>query len=312
MAVTGIASITYGVDDFAASRRFFLDFGLVPERDDPHACDFVLPEGSRVLLRTADDTDLPPRFEDAPGVRRVCWGVDNIDELRSLAAAVGRDRAVDWIDGATVAFADEDGLPVRLTVWNPEPVTSREESSNAPGRITRLNQLRHWYTEARPKVMQHVVFSTTDPRRAARFYVERLGFRISDIQEGAGVFLRCSGRNEHHNLFWQLGNALRFRHLAFGVESIDEVMIGASEMLRKGWESRLGLGRHRISSTYFYYFECPAGGDAEYSTDTDYLDDSWHPRVWGRAYGHIYWSSKPRDREPAPEMRMASPEDLAL
>lgn len=312
MAITGIQSITYGVHDLAESRRFFGDFGLVTTRTDDAGCDFELPEGSHVALRLADDPSLPLRFEEGPGVRQVCWGVDSQAELERLAQDLATDREVARDGKDAIAFVDDVGLPTMLRVWTPREVVSRAESSNAPGRITRLNELRHWYSEARPKVMQHVVFSAADPRKAARFYVNRLGFRISDIQDGAGVFLRCDGRSEHHNLFWQAGNALRFRHLAFGVESIDEIMVGASEMLNHGWKSRLGLGRHRISSTYFYYFECPAGGDAEYSTDTDYVDDRWQPRVWGRAFGHIYWSSKPRDRAPAQEVRFADAADLAL
>jgi hypothetical protein len=110
---------------------------------------------------------------------------------------------------------------------------------------------------------------------------------LSDIQEGFGIYLRADGSNHHHDFLLLNANAplpgcdgkTRFDHANFGVEDIDELMIGANHMVRRGWEaSRIGLGRHRIDSALFYYLPCPAGGEAEYGADADYIDDSWVPR----------------------------------
>ena len=58
-------------------------------------------------------------------------------------------------------------------------------------------------------------------------------------------------------------------------------MLGANHMERCGWpKSHFGLGRHRIDSALFFYLPCPAGGEAEYGADADYVDDSWVPRDW--------------------------------
>jgi catechol 2,3-dioxygenase-like lactoylglutathione lyase family enzyme len=312
MAIIGIHSVAYGVHDLDASVRFYSDFGLVPVRSDTAGADFALPDGSTVLLRHAHDPALPAAFEPGPGVRQVTWAVDSTASLRLLADSLAADREVMPLPDDAVAFVDDAGLPTVLRVAQPRAVLSPPDPTNAPGRIERWNSHRRWHDAARPKVMQHVVFAHPDVRRAAAFYVNRLGFRISDIQDGGGFFLRADGRNEHHNIFWQPGKALNFRHLAFGVESIDEIMAGAARMQRLGWHSALGLGRHRISSTYFFYFDNPAGGDAEYSTDTDYLTDEWVPRVWGRKFGHIWWTARPRDEEPAQEVRLSRPEERAL
>jgi hypothetical protein len=58
---------------------------------------------------------------------------------------------------------------------------------------------------------------------------------------------------------------------------------------RQEWASKLGLGRHRISSTIYFYIESPAGGEAEYSADTDCLDDRLRPRLWGPLFGKQHW-----------------------
>jgi len=312
MAIIGIRSVVYGVHDLEASVRFYRDFGLPLVREDAGGADFLLPDDSTVLLRRADDASLPPAFEESPGVRRVIWAVDSRQSLDLLERDLQTDRPVQRSADDTLYFDDDVGLPVGLTVAHPRPVWSPPELTNAPGRVERWNRHRKWYDKAAPKLMQHVVFSHDNVRKAAAFYVNRLKFRISDIQQDAGYFLRADGRNEHHNIFWQPGNRLLFRHVAFGVENVDELMVGASEMQRRGWPSHLGLGRHRISSTHFYYMKNPAGGDTEYSTDTDYLDDDWRPRVWGRVFGHIYWASRPPEKVAPVEVRLATAEELAL
>lgn len=107
------------------------------------------------------------------------------------------------------------------------------------------------------------------------------------MQKGFGSYLRANGANNHHNLLWLNANAsfpgcdgkTRFDHANFGVEDIDELMVGVNHMIRQGWEpSAIGLGRHRIDSGLFYYLDCPAGGEAEYGADADYIDDGWVPR----------------------------------
>jgi hypothetical protein len=67
---------------------------------------------------------------------------------------------------------------------------------------------------------------------------------------------------------------------------IDDKAQAGEAMQRQEWTSKLGLGRHRISSTIYFYIESPAGGAAEYSADTDCL---WQPRIWGPLFGNQHW-----------------------
>ena len=176
-----------------------------------------------------------------------------------------------------------------LRVFQGHPVVYAPDPVNAPGLINRLNQHRKWRERARPKVINHVVWAIPDYEAGYKFMRDTLNFRLSDHQRGFGMYLRADGSCNHHNLFLINANApfpgldgtLRFHHTNFGVEDIDEIMTGANYMTRKGWDpSHLGLGRHRIDSALFYYLPCPAGGEAEYGTDSDYLDDNWVPRDW--------------------------------
>ncbi len=289
MAITGIHSLIYGVDDVETCTRFFVDFGLPLVSASAEEAVFLLDEGSEIRLRRLDDKRLPASCLVGPGVREVVWGVDTEAALHALVADLSRDRTV-LTDGEGAAhFQSDCGLPLALRLFNKKHVVYAPDAVNAPGLVRRLNTHRKWRRQARPKALQHVVFAVPDFRKSFEFFRDRLHFRLSDYQHTFGIYIRADGSNSHHNLFLINANLPfpgmdgqpRFHHANFGVEDIDEMMVGANYMERKGWpKSHLGLGRHRVDSALFYYFPSPAGGEAEYGADGDCIDDSWVPREW--------------------------------
>ena len=187
------------------------------------------------------------------------------------------------------AFVPPFGFARGLGVYPRRPVVYAPDPLNAPGSVNRLNQHRKWRERARPKLINHVVFAIPEYEEAALFMRRHLGFRMTDNQRSFGMYLRADGCNNHHSLFLinasapfpGLDGQTRFHHVNFGVEDLDEIMLGANHMARKGWHpSHLGLGRPRIDSALFYSLPCPAGGEAEYGADSDYVDDNWIPREW--------------------------------
>jgi catechol 2,3-dioxygenase-like lactoylglutathione lyase family enzyme len=122
------------------------------------------------------------------------------------------------------------------------------------------------------------VVNSPDVDKAAKFYVDRLGFRVTDRFTGAGVFLRSAGSFDHHNLFLIKGPSVGLHHIAFHVRDHLELMIGGKMLMKKGWESAWGPGRHIFGSNHFWYFKSPFGGVMEYDADMDVVDDNWVPR----------------------------------
>lgn len=294
MAINGIETLRYGVEDLALCTRYFDDFGLPLREQSSGNSVFELEEGSKVELRHIADRSLPDSKIEGIGAREVIWGVDTEANLERLVDGLKRDREVRRDGDGTAHFVCDDGVAFGLRVFRKTPVVSAPDPINAPGKVNRLNQHRKWRTRARPKTIQHVVFSSTDPQKSFEFARDRLGFRLTDISRGLGYFARCDGAHDHHNIFWINANwpgaglegKVRFHHANFGVEDIDEIMVGANFMERAGWaKSHNGLGRHRIASALFFYLPCPAGGEAEYGADSDFLDDNWVPRVWNPAFG---------------------------
>jgi catechol 2,3-dioxygenase-like lactoylglutathione lyase family enzyme len=290
MSLLGVESLVYGVDDVDRCSRFYDDFGLVLDERTPDHARFRLPEGSSVSLNRKDDPLLPPPIFDGPGPREVIWGVDSRRALDALADDLSHDRSV--VSGAdgTARCHDDSGLPIGFRVFERRQLPDAAiPGENSLSRVARWNRHRAWYERARPKQINHVVFGVPDVDQAVEFYTRRLGFRVTDIMRGFGMFMRCDGRHDHHNLFLMQLPRLVFSHVSFGVETIDELMVGANDMQRKGWTSEVGLGRHRISSLIFYYLNSPCGGQVEYSADSDYLNDDWTPRLWNMEFGHYHW-----------------------
>ena len=289
MAIIGIESLVYGVDPVSVCTRFFEDFGLPLISENEHSSTFTLNEGSNVVIRQMNDPGLPASEMVGAGVREVIWGVDTPAALEKLVEGLAKDRSVARDPDGTAHFLTDCGLAMGLRVYVKKPVVTAPDPLNSPGNVNRLNQHRKWRLRARPKVIQHVVFAVTDFDASFAFMRDRLGFRMSDYQRTYGIYARADGTNNHHNIFFLNASLpfpghdgqVRFHHANFGVEDIDEIMIGANYMHRKGWDkSHFGLGRHRIDSALFYYLPCPAGGEAEYGADADYVDDNWIPRDW--------------------------------
>lgn len=300
MPILGIESLVFGVDDVALCCRFWQDFGLTPVSIQPQQGVFAVASGSQVIVRAKDDPTLPPANFSGQGLREAVWGVDTAESLQALAAGLAVDREVRFDADGTAHFLADDATPLALRVWRKRPVISQPDPINAPGNIQRLNLHRKWRIRAQPKTINHVVYFADDYVAAIEFYRDRLGFRLSDHFKGTGAFARADGTNEHHSVFL-FSNQLPitqgrsgYIHAAFGVEDIDELMLGANNMERLGWmpdsATRGGLSRHRTSSALYYYIKCPSGGEAEYHADTDYLDDNWIPRVWEWKFGSLLWS----------------------
>jgi len=280
MSILGIDRITYGVEDVAKCRRFFLDWGLRLVRESDASLDFATLNGCEVHVRHAEDATLPPAIENGSTLREVVWGVERTDDLERVRRALGAGSHYAERFG-TLHAADPNGLALGFRVTHKRKVDVRGVPINAWGQPGRgVNQRSTFYERAEPIEVGHVVFFTDRLAEMEKFYVETLGFCISDRYPGRGLFLRCAREGGHHDLFLLQPPVPKrgLNHVAFAVRDIHEVFGGGLHISRCGWDTELGPGRHPISSAYFWYVKSPAGALAEYYTDEDQLDGEWAPR----------------------------------
>jgi catechol 2,3-dioxygenase-like lactoylglutathione lyase family enzyme len=276
--IEGIDRITYGVDDIAACKRFFLDWGLHLVRENDAGLDFESLNGCEVNIRKADDPSLPRAMEPGPTLREVIWGVTGEADLEALRQALSRQSDFQERQGV-LSCTDPNGIGTGFRVTHKRIVDVAGTPANVWGHAARIDQPAAIYDRAEPVEVGHVVFFTDTLAETTGFY-ESLGFRLSDRYPGRGHFLRCSARGGHHDLFLlQTPEAKRgLNHVAFTVRDMHEVIGGGLHVSRCGWETQLGPGRHPISSALFWYFKNPAGALVEYYADEDVLTENWQPR----------------------------------
>jgi catechol 2,3-dioxygenase-like lactoylglutathione lyase family enzyme len=298
MAINGVQSLVYGVDDLETCIRFYEEFGLQATRKDASGADFGLDEGSTIQLRKRDDASLPADVLAQPAVRELIWGVDNQKNLDALEKSLSTDRPARRDADGTLHTTDAVGIPIGFRLFDRKPITFEQVPVNTPDDVRRWNANRKWYQRAKPRLIHHVGYALPRTKIDALtdFYVQRLNFRVTDISRGLAMFLLADGRQDHHSIFLIASDIFKtdgmlFNHVSFGVENVDELMAGANYMQRRKWQSFIGLGRHRISSAINFYIDNPAGGQSEYLTDTDYVTDEWKPRVWNPGFGAYMWTA---------------------
>jgi catechol 2,3-dioxygenase-like lactoylglutathione lyase family enzyme len=275
MTIVGIEQVTYGVADLALGRRFFTEWGLVPEGDLFRAMD-----GTTVLLRRQDDPRLAPAAEPGPTVREIAWGVADRAALDRLAPALAERVPIERDAAGAIRFTDPAGFRVALVETRRRPLAPVAIAVNTPEGRQRIDTVGVFYKRAAPRRLGHVVLLVPDIPAMERFYREALGFWLSDRYTERGVFLRGSAEADHHQLFLLKSPdaASHFHHLAFEVHDVHEVFGGGLAFAEHGWETHIGPGRHVISSCYFWYFKNPCGGAVEYFADMDSLTAAWQPR----------------------------------
>lgn len=283
MAFMGIDVVTFGVENMAEARRFLQDWGVKEVFASPDRLEFQTLDGTQVIVRPHDAPDLPPAIEPGNTVREVVWGAASEAELEEAVARLKATGDVQTTSDGQLRVYDPNGLAIGVRVTRRKPVAVAATPVNAPGSHLRVDKRSPVYQQAEPVQVGHVVLFAADFPAMRAFYIDRMGFQISDEYPGHGAFLRCQLRGEHHNVFIlnRPGRA-GVNHVAFTVRDFHEVMGGGLAMSRKGWKTEIGPGRHPISSAYFWYFENPLAAPLEYYADDDYCTEAWQPQTFER------------------------------
>jgi catechol 2,3-dioxygenase-like lactoylglutathione lyase family enzyme len=299
MALHRLTSIVLGVPDVAAVAAYYEDFGLTPTGD----CRFATADGGEQLRVIAT----PRRRLVELGI-----GADDEDDLERIARNLSRlDRTVERAVGSLAAV--DPGTEVRVVVRIAERLHQAPAPpappNNGPGRAERRNARALALARkgaVRPRRLGHVVLGSLDVESSQRFFIEGIGFKVSDTVRGLASFLRCS--RDHHNLLVQSAPVSFLHHTSWEVDDVDEIGRGATALLAKDPARHVwGFGRHHIGSNFFWYLRDPAGNFTEYYADMDSIvdDQLWKPGVWEHGMKSLYsWGP------PVPPSFLA-PDDLA-
>jgi len=299
MSLHRLRSITIGVPSVEAVRGFYRDFGL--EETSPGR--FETADGGEQL-----------RLAEAPrrALLALAIGVDDTDDLGRVAGSLAKLGVTVERDPRSLRAVDAvTGIGVELVI---EPRVAQKPPArivtNLPGDAVRIDARSPAVPPAvsKPRRLQHVVVTSSDPVASRRFFTEGIGFQVSDEIAGIGAsFMRCS--TDHHNVLVQPGPFSFLHHTAWEMDDVDAVGRAAAAMVAADASRHVwGLGRHAIGSNYFWYLRDPAGNFAEYSSDLDVITDAeaWKVAASMPAHGLAAWAP------PVPRAFLAPDDIVAL
>jgi len=293
MPVTRIESLTFGIADMAEGTRFFEDLGLEKREAGAAGARFRTPTNQSILLRPMEDPDLPAAPESGPTLREVTWGVDSAATLEAIGAELGKDREVKRTSDGVLHARDEAGFALAFAVADPAPAAPERPRVNNYETSTRVNQRVAPRERLKPTRIGHVVYRVLPAVRmkASAFYLERLGFKLTDRSLMVGDFMRLPGIGDHHQLLLMTigSKEARFDHAALEVAGFDDVLWSGGYMQQHGWKGTWGPGRQPLGNHVFWHFANPCGGEIELFTDMDRFDDSWQPVIWEKGGPRPVW-----------------------
>lgn len=135
----------------------------------------------------------------------------------------------------------------------------------------------------------HVVLGTASYEETRAFYLDLLGFRISDVMRYGDrdiVFARCNPR--HHSLALVPADTPALYHFMLEVDSIDDVGRTLSHHRSHGIPVSMDVGRHTNDGMFSFYSRSPSGFDVEFGCQGILVDEAtWtvdeitSASVWG-------------------------------
>jgi 2,3-dihydroxy-p-cumate/2,3-dihydroxybenzoate 3,4-dioxygenase len=251
------------VSDVATSAQFYRDLiGLELVRQNADAA----------WLRCSDKPyDLVLEAGDTPGLSRVGFELASLADLaKAYDHITNVGLSPQWTGESTFCFCNPD-TGLALDYYADQTATARYKPT-----VTQIVRLGH------------VVLNVINYANAHRFWVDQLGFEISDHVPGKIAFLRCWPNPLHHSFALLTGAADGLNHFNFMVTDIDDIGRAMNRMKQANVPIVFGPGRHLPSGSIFLYMLDPDGMSTEYSFGMEEF-----PEEGARL---------PRELEPKPEV----------
>ncbi|GAK03643.1 catechol 2,3-dioxygenase [Geomicrobium sp. JCM 19037] len=299
--VAHLGHVEITVSDYEKSLAFFTDImGL----------EVTETVGNRAYLRAWQDYDhhtLVLQEAHTSEVRRVGWRVSSEESLY-LFERVLKDMGVQftWHAGGSkkalgdaIHFRSPAGVPIEL-YWEKERFTTNDTKlqSKLPSHPSKFRA--HGVS---PRRFDHVNVMVNDVQKEQQWWTEFLGvhhryYIENDEKTRLGSWL--SRTNIAHEIaFMRNANqdGAKFHHLAYYLDSPDELIRAANLMAENGIPIEWGPGKHGTSGAQFIYVFEPSGHRVEIWTGGMLIfSPDWEPIQWTSQVGELgleMWGSKP-------------------
>lgn len=257
--VTEIRYVGYATPDLDAERAFYRDNWGLKE---------VAEQDGMVYFATHGHSELYVvrlRAAETKRVDVIAFATDTRADVDAL-----HDKVV--AAGCGIVFPPRDltgfGGGYGFRFFSPDGMTFEVSSDVALGGF---RPMVRW--EGIPQKISHIVLHSPDHKAATQFFIDVLGFRLSDWLGDFMSFLRC---NEWHHRLAFLPGPPCLNHVAYDMLSVDDMMRGIGRLRKDGVDIRWGPGRHTAGNNTFSYFTTPNGFAVEYTSELETVDFETH------------------------------------
>jgi 2,3-dihydroxy-p-cumate/2,3-dihydroxybenzoate 3,4-dioxygenase len=237
--------VALNVSDLGRSTAFATEvFGLDHAGDSPN--------GDRFFRASPSHHDLLMREGD-PAFVRSGWELETDEDLdKAYAHFVRLGLSPNWLPPEEVAPL---GIERAFRVHEPLYGTCLEYYARMVVISSPLkNALTSFYGQT------HFGLMVPEPKQLTEYFVEHLGFKLSDFVENWFAALLRAFPNPNHHSFAPVKSMtgdVRFHHIAFMVNSIDDIGRLFNRLKRHNVKIQFGIGRHPTSGSIHLYIYGP-------------------------------------------------------
>jgi catechol 2,3-dioxygenase-like lactoylglutathione lyase family enzyme len=208
--------------------------------------------------------------------------------MAKIGITAGRRRDITPAIRDAAVFADPKGTEIELFAAVQHAVVREPAAGVAPMKLG------------------HVAFGVLDAEAMTAFYVDHLGFRVSDWMEDFFAFLRCGP--DHHTVNFRTSETVALAHIAFELKDWAHIQVACDTLGRHKRPILWGPLRHGIGHNIAVYHRDPDDNAVEFYTEMDQMKNEalgyfdprpWHedrpqrPKVWDRSSGTMIWGLQP-------------------
>jgi catechol 2,3-dioxygenase-like lactoylglutathione lyase family enzyme len=261
--ITDIRYVGYSVTDFEAERAFYADiWGLEPIASNDDMAWFKAKghdEHHVARLRQGDTNRIDV----------VAFSAESRADVDALAVKVEAS-GCKIVHAPKVLATPGGGYGFRF--FNPDGMMFEISSDVARGSSS---EVARW--DGVPVKISHIVFHSPKHKEMTQWFVDVLGFQLSDWLGDFMSFLRCN--SAHHRIAFLPGPPC-MNHVAYDMEGVDGMMRGIHRLKLKDTDIRWGPGRHTAGNNTFSYFVTPNGFAVEYTSELEEVGDDWQAQVY--------------------------------
>ena len=251
-------------------------------------------EGESVYLRGWGEYQrygLKLTASELPGIGHIAIRAWSQEALERRAAAIEvTGRGIGWIDGdvghgPAYQFTDPDGHRFEL-YYESERYVAPDHLKPALKNVPQ----RYVGRGAAVKRLDHVNVLCQDVAANRAFAQEQLGFRLYEqivLDDGSESGAWMSLTIAAHELIYvadHAGLSGRLHHLAFFVDTREEVLRAADLMLDAEVPIEAAPSKHAVAQGMFLYVYEPGGNRVEVTTGTHFIyDPEYEPVTWTQA-----------------------------